>query len=178
MGFDNLLPFIVIIGALISFFGRIANEKKEQERKQQQRRQTPAQQQQSEQQVETNEQQIDWRDLFNTDEFEQKTSWPGAESAEPSKSQMQQVESEDRLEKEQKKQIERREKLEKRLKEIKQQTAKTRQQSAATESSGLNLQFDQLSNKEAMQGVVWAEVLGRPRAKQPHQTFGRGRRTR
>ncbi|GAE30669.1 hypothetical protein [Halalkalibacter hemicellulosilyticus] len=166
---SNLLPFIIIVGGLISFFGRMTKENNEK----QQRQQMPAGQQQEETKAETtNEKQIDWRDLFNTDEFEQKTSWPGSEPVKASEVEQQNSD----LKQEQEKQREKKRKLDERLKEIRKRSSAQSEQPVASESNGLNLQFDQISNKEAMKGVVWAEVLGRPRARQPHQTFVRNRR--
>ncbi len=45
-------------------------------------------------------------------------------------------------------------------------------------SSKLDLELNRLSNKEAMKAIVFAEVLGKPRGKNPHQSFMQSRRMR
>ncbi|MFA9455850.1 hypothetical protein ACERJO_03680 [Halalkalibacter sp. AB-rgal2] len=170
--FSSLLPFIIIVGGLISFFGRMTKENNEKQQQQQRQQTSPGQPQQEPKAETANEKQIDWRDLFNTDEFEQKTSWPGSEPVKASEDEQQNSD----LKQEQERQREKKRKLDERLKKIRKRSSAQSGEPVASESNGLNLQFDQISNKEAMKGVVWAEVLGRPRARQPHQTFVRNRR--
>ncbi|MFC5713432.1 hypothetical protein ACFPU1_11615 [Thalassorhabdus alkalitolerans] len=50
--------------------------------------------------------------------------------------------------------------------------------SPSSQKSKVDLQFSRISKKEAMQGVIWSEVLGKPRANQPHRSASLYRRQR
>ncbi|GAE33394.1 hypothetical protein [Halalkalibacter akibai] len=157
---QNFIFVAVIIGGIISMLGRLSGAGQgQQEQGGQRTNQQPRRQQ---------EEQVDWREIFKQEERE--TSKPIETQQEvyfedPTVSRQQELQTQ--YEEMQRK----REKSSRKVKELR----KTTSQNEVYEKRGLDLQLSQLSNREAMKGVVWAEVLGRPRAKQPHSTFVRKR---
>lgn len=171
--FANFVFVAVIIGGLLSLFSRMANSGQQQEQ-QQRRQQHPGQ----------NQEKVDWREIFRQEEGESGPSQPrqptyvgprqseGARSTtSPTASQvesgMNDLLNEQQLQNHYEEARRRKEKVARRTREQVNEHDRT--------GGSLDLHLNRLSNKEAMKAVVWAEVLGRPRARQPHNTFARKR---
>ncbi|MDT8861789.1 hypothetical protein N0O92_16370 [Alkalihalobacillus sp. MEB130] len=175
MPLENLLEFIaqnfifvaVLIGGLISMFGRMAGGGQEQQEKRRNTNQRPRQPQQQEEQV-------DWRDIFKQEEMkpEPQPQPVQAQTIEqpqldvPLERDLREQELRDRYDELRKK----REKNPEWNRKKREETTKV-----SRDREGLDLQLNRLSNQEAMKAVVWSEILGRPRARQPHNTFARKR---
>ncbi|MFC0473468.1 hypothetical protein ACFFHM_23900 [Halalkalibacter kiskunsagensis] len=179
MPLENLFEFIaqnfifvaVIVGGIISMLGRLAGGGQQQE---QRGRQNQRPNQQPNQQ---REEKVDWRDIFRQEEIE-----PEREVKRQSHSP--QVESAPATITVEDDQLKRQQEIQDRYDELRQKrenaTRKGREirdemQSSNKNHEQLDLHLNQLSNKEAMKAVVWSEVLGPPRARQPHKTFIRKR---
>jgi hypothetical protein len=73
--------------------------------------------------------------------------------------------------------------LAKATQEIKQNTAKTKfpQQTQVNNNEQTvediyrPVDFKKISSTNVVQGIIWSQVLGKPRSKEPHRTFRRGR---
>ncbi len=178
---QNIFFVVIVIGGLISLFNRMSGNGQE-EQKKQQRQQRPEQRQAK----------VDWREIFKQEEADTKPDRPreptfSSSSQEGSRDssssttpqfdrggiddllgeqqQLQDRYEEARLRKEQ---------TTRRIRE--ERTHHSFLDEKSNRSSGsLDLQLNRLSNKEAMKAVVWSEVLGRPRGRQPHSTFARKR---
>ncbi|MBP3951300.1 hypothetical protein [Bacillus suaedae] len=157
----NLVPVIIVIGGLFSFFGRMSKGEQSDENSPSKKPARP------------NTGKVDWREIFKQEET---TSWPGSEQpkdqppAEKTEVYFDIPEIKDEQE-------DRQEKMAQKYRETK-QYIEDRQRSPILDNeigrkAPLDLQLNRLSNQEAMKAVVWSEVLGRPRGKQPHQTFVR-----
>ncbi|MCM3712829.1 hypothetical protein M3202_01925 [Alkalihalobacillus oceani] len=172
--FENIFLVLIIIGGIISFLGRLGGNQNEQQRQksrpQQQRSGRPQQGQGK----------IDWREIFQQEEAKperpRRSTYAGPsglEEEQPRQTAEVQFESPiAEIEEEQRQ-------LKKRYEEARrrqQRAAEAARSSEQTPQNGqLDLQLNRLSNNEAMKAVVWAEVLGQPRARKPHQTFQRPR---
>ncbi|WP_332632156.1 hypothetical protein [Halalkalibacter flavus] len=173
MPLESLLEFIaqnfifvaVIVGGLISMLGRMTGAgQQHQDNRGAGQRQRPPQQPQ--------EEKVDWREIFKQEEMEPER---GRNRQEPKVEQVQVTVPSEREQLQQEIQNrydelrQKREKASQRDREVRSETEVTHH------SDGLDLGLNRLSNKEAMKAVVWSEVLGRPRARQPHNTFSRRR---
>lgn len=157
-------PLFIIIGifALISFMSRISKAGQTNQRQEQQGQREPNKEE---------PQKIDWRDIFNQEEEKAEPSPVRQEQVEPSSyAPLQHQESEvrndlyDRLEEMKTKKREAQERVSRQKQAV---SAKQTQSS----SSELSLNFKNVTGKEAMKAVVWAEVLGSPRSRKPHKSF-------
>lgn len=155
----NLFLVIFIIGGLFSFFGRMNKGEQSDENSPSKKAARP------------NTGKVDWREIFKQEET---TSWPGSEQPKDQPS-VEKTEVYFDIPEETNEQEDRQEKMAQKYRESK-QYIEDRQRSPILENeigrkASLDLQLNRLSNQEAMKAVVWSEVLGRPRGKQPHQTF-------
>ncbi|WP_078552776.1 hypothetical protein [Bacillus alkalicellulosilyticus] len=135
------------------------------------RRQASAQQQQQGQpqkQAQRQEQEIDWKEIFRQEEFPEQEK-PAPRPLQPSPAEILPIEEDRRTSL----QIERDELRQKQ--ELVNNNIFTGGISDGIKVNeigkkpGLALHFNQITNEEAMKGVVWAEVLGKPRAKRSHR---------
>jgi hypothetical protein len=175
---SNLFFVIIVIGGLISFFNRMSNGGESDERPQRhersaQRGQHPTGQRQQEETV-------DWREIFKQEQPSQPEA-TNQETVRPvsfepvsdaheevSKGVDRQQELYDRYERLKDKKRDAVKRFEKTVKPASGETSQN--------PSKLDLQLNRLSNQEAMKAVVWAEVLGKPRGKNPHQAFMQSKR--
>ncbi|KHF41888.1 hypothetical protein [Halalkalibacter okhensis] len=163
---QNFVFVAVVVGGIISMLGRMSGAGQQQ----QENRGTGQRQRQPQRQPQPQEEKVDWREIFKQEEVEPERVPARQESkmdqvTVPVEKELLQQELQDRYD-------ELRQKREKTLKrglETKSETEATNQ------SGGLDLRLNRLSNKEAMKAVVWSEVLGPPRGRQPHNTFSRKR---
>ncbi|WP_017728392.1 hypothetical protein [Halalkalibacterium ligniniphilum] len=180
----NLFFFLLIIGGLYSFFTRMANGGEEQQKKRGQQQQRPRQGQNN-QSPRREEQEIDWREIFR-----QEAAEPERNPHPQSTAQAERYEFEPPSVGDQELQasINKQQALYDRYEEAKEKKQETSRQLSDKVSSfdraiskdkkrdSLDLNLNNLSNKEVMKAVVWAEVLGRPRSRNPHQSFSGPRR--
>ncbi|ARK29326.1 hypothetical protein BkAM31D_05350 [Halalkalibacter krulwichiae] len=164
---QNIVFIAVVIGGLISMFGRLsgANQQESQDQRKRRPHSPPLNEQR--------EEQVDWREIFKQEEREPEPQpTQTAKSIEPSLSTVsEEVSSRQQQLQEQYEEMRRkRERSSRQTKEIR-NVPKTE----VTSDDKLDLGLNRLSNKEAMKAVVWAEVLGSPRAKRPHPTFSKRR---
>jgi hypothetical protein len=167
MSLDQLIEFIaqnfifvaVVIGGLISMLGRMAGAGQQDQRGQ--RSQPPRHQQ---------EEQVDWREIFKQEGAplpEERSTPTKIEPASSVTFEESTLTRQQELQNQFEEMRRKREASSRKIKELR----KEKQPSDSRKKEAFDLQLNQLSNKEAMKGVVWAEVLGRPRARQPHATF-------
>jgi hypothetical protein len=180
--FSNLFFVILVIGGIMSFFNRMSRggeEGEQQNRPGRQPQPPPGQRQQRQ------EEQVDWREIFKQEQPQARTEQDRPEprfeerpvSFEPVSQQKEVAEGVDR----QQELYDRYERLKDKKREAVNQFERMVPQKPVEGSekrSKLDLELNRLSNKEAMKAVVWAEVLGKPRGKNPHQTFSQIRRQR
>ncbi|WP_413380132.1 hypothetical protein [Alkalihalobacillus sp. 1P02AB] len=198
----NPFVLIIIMGILFSFFKR-QNPPNEEQQGQGQRQQRPAGQQRAPQRQAGRQQQSqtagteqtqraeqreikDWRDLFFEPEpVEEQRQEPGT----PTKIERYptldgNVQNSNVAETEMNTRSNGRERLEEtydQLRRAQEEAARkferqTQQQRKNKSSESLNLNFDNLSGKEAMRAVVMAEVIGPPRGRNPRGAYPRARR--
>ncbi|MCM2677854.1 hypothetical protein [Alkalicoccobacillus plakortidis] len=163
--FSNPLYLVIAIFGLVSLLGRMAKGGQQTNQRQNQQGQhqpTSAKEEPGK---------IDWRDIFNQEEV--KTEPTRVEPKEQNQetyapSQHREPDARDEM-------YQRLEEMKKKKQEAQQKASKQLSVSAAnqdlTRSSELDLNFKNISSKEAMKAVVWAEVLGKPRSRNPHQSF-------
>jgi hypothetical protein len=165
---QNFIFVAVIVGGIISMLGRLAGGSQQQQDQRGRPNQRPPQ---------PREEKVDWREIFKQEEVKPKhegSRQSPSPKVDPAPATVM-VEND---------QLKRQEEMQKRYDELRQKrdeaTRKGREIHDETQSSNkdrgqLDLGLNRLSNKEAMKAVVWSEVLGRPRARQPHNTFIRKR---
>lgn len=176
---SNLFFVIIVIGGIISFFNRMSSGGESEER--QQRQERPAQRgQQAQGRQRQQEETVDWREIFKQEQPSQPEATnqetvrpvsfePVSDAPEEvSKGVDRQQELYDRYERLKDKKRDAVKRLEDTVMPAPSKTSQNR--------SKLDLQLNRLSNQEAMKAVVWAEVLGKPRGKNPHQTFIQSKR--
>jgi hypothetical protein len=164
-----LLIFFII--AIISFLGRMAKGGGQQN---QQQGQNQPQQQQEE------SKEINWRDIFTQEEVKAEPQ-PGQQQ--DSEMVTDQYAPSQHREQETTQAVNGRNELYDRLEEYKRRKRETEEQaprqvqvSATSDNrtrstSHLDISVSNLSKQEAMKAVVWAEVLGKPRSRNPHKAF-------
>ncbi|MFK3937628.1 hypothetical protein ACI2JA_08970 [Alkalihalobacillus sp. NPDC078783] len=171
-----LLIFFII--AIISFLGRMV--KGAGQTNQQQGQNQPQQKQEE-------SKEINWRDIFTQEEAKAEPQPRQQQEQEPDMVTDQYAPSQHREQETtqatntKNELYDRLEEYKRRKRESEEQAPKQVQLSATSEnrthSSGrLDLSVGNLSKQDAMKAVVWAEVLGKPRAKNPHQAFAPTRR--
>ncbi|GAE26973.1 hypothetical protein JCM9140_3083 [Halalkalibacter wakoensis JCM 9140] len=170
MPLENLLEFIVqnfifvavVIGGLISMFGRMAGAGQQQQEKRGNAGERTRQPQ-------TQDDQVDWRDIFKQEEIEPAS--PGQIQVETTH-----LDRTDEIADRQQQIKDQYDQLRKKRKETSYKASELRSDTETpSKKGGLDLHLNRLTNEEAMKAVVWAEVLGRPRARQPHNTFSKRR---
>lgn len=180
---QNIFFVAIVIGGLISMFNRMSGNGQQEEQKRSQRQQRPVQKQEK----------VDWREIFRQEEADTKPARPrqptfagSAQSEEEVSRQATPVATQvengmDNVLGEQQELQERYEQARLRKEEASRKIRQERTNEGRSDgehsrtSGSLDLQLNRLSSTEAMKAVVWAEVLGRPRARQPHSTFARKR---
>ncbi|WP_332690908.1 hypothetical protein [Halalkalibacter lacteus] len=164
---DNFIFVAVIVGGIISMLGRLAGGGQQQQDQRSGR--------QSQRPSQPREEKVDWREIFKQEEMESEREpsrhSPNTETAPvivtaESDQVKRQQELQDRYDELRQK----REKITRKGRELRDEAP-----SLDKDREQLDLGLNRLSNKEAMKAVVWSEVLGRPRARQPHNTFIRKR---
>ncbi|TSB46763.1 hypothetical protein [Alkalicoccobacillus porphyridii] len=170
MIFNNPLLMIAIIFGLVSLFGRMSKGSQSQDtnRDQQRQQRRPTTEGQEEGQV-------DWREIFRqeeqTPEPEPKREPVESTSYSPTPSQATHERDElyDRLDEMKRKKREAQEKVAAQL------ISPTQKKTQTIEADD---QYDltNVTGKEAMRAVVWAEILGNPRSRNPHKAFASNRR--
>ncbi|WP_088102518.1 hypothetical protein [Halalkalibacter urbisdiaboli] len=152
---SNLFLVVLIVGGLLSFFKRAAQGGEAQQGKQM--GWPGREEQQSE---------VDWKEIFKQEEpIEQKRQEPEIVRFEPVETPEVQTENE--------KLYEQLQEMRKRREQVEDNVEGSKPSKRVNEQKRerLDLHLNRLSNKEAMKAVVWAEVLGKPRSRQPHQSF-------
>ncbi|MFC0558037.1 hypothetical protein [Halalkalibacter alkalisediminis] len=160
---NNFIFVAVVIGGLISMFGRLAGAGQQQ---QEQRQNRPQRAGQPQQQQET----VDWREIFKQEEIEpeptEKRASTRVETTQQASFEEGIVSRQQELQNQYEEMQRKREVSSRKNREIRKETV-----DLLEKKDKLDLHLNHLSNKEAMKAVVWAEVLGRPRSRQPHPTF-------
>ncbi|WP_078428847.1 hypothetical protein [Alkalihalobacterium alkalinitrilicum] len=159
--FGNIFFVLLILGALWNFFSRQAENKKEAEQGQKPKR----------------EQEIDWKEIFRQEQapVERETPQPTVTreiepSFEPIHREVGTAVSDRRTEMERV-----RDQLEEKRKKLRQTESKSITDAAITDSpifkkeigkksTKLDLNFSNISQKEAMKGIIWSEILAKPKA--------------
>ncbi|UCZ54495.1 hypothetical protein LGQ02_06960 [Bacillus shivajii] len=168
---DNPLILFFIIAAILSFFQGLGGDKKQEDKRPNRPQNRP--QQSGHQQK---EEEVDWREIFkqeqpSVEERHEKTRQPTVERESVSKH-----EPAKELEKANNDLSDRYEALKKRKEEALKQVKKV-DKSPITEgditkkTSKVELDFSKVSRDEAIKGIVWSEILGKPRSRRPRETF-------
>ncbi|MDE5413895.1 hypothetical protein [Alkalihalobacterium chitinilyticum] len=161
--FGNIFFVILILGALWNFFSRQAEARKEAEQGKKPQR----------------EQEIDWKEIFRQEQAPDERDKPQptvARDVEPSfEPSFEPIRQEvDTAAKDRRTEMEKlRDQLEEKRKKLKHAEIST--QSAISDSpimkneigkkrTKLDLDFQNISQEEAMKGIIWTEILGKPRA--------------
>lgn len=168
---ENLFFVAIVIGGLFSFFSRMANGEQEQEKRGGRPQRTGQAQRTGE-----NQGKMDWREIFFEEEV--KSDTPRKLPNNPTFEDVQVTNDQDLLEVDlyrERVEAERNKKRAEKLLEEQRLKNSSKLEEQRRREKGLELHLDRLSNQEAMKAVVWSEVLGRPRARQPHNTFIRKR---
>ncbi len=169
--FGNLFFLLLILGALFNFFIRAGKKEEPPPKKRPQRA----------------EEEIDWREIFRQEqaqtEQERKQSAPpvrmekiphvGDSSVDISVPTVHEYSTE--IERKRQELAQKRKQLENRPIDVSEQSPIFTNE-IGKRRSALQMEFNQLTNEDAKRGVIWAEVLGKPRAKRPHETFYKGKK--
>ncbi|WP_227934927.1 hypothetical protein [Alkalihalobacillus deserti] len=159
---ENFIFVALLIGGLISMFGRLTGAGQQQEQRPSRPQRSDAPQQEK----------VDWREIFKQEEVDpEPVQRRTSTNIEPPTQHVsfeegvvgRQQELQNQYEEMQRK----REVSSRKSKEIRKEAST----SELEKKDKLDLHLNNLSNKEAMKAVVWAEVLGPPRSRQPHATF-------
>ncbi|MBU8905662.1 hypothetical protein [Desertibacillus haloalkaliphilus] len=161
--FQNIFLIVLLAGSLLSFLGR-KEEANKQKRPSEQREQ---------------EQEIDWKEIFKQEapeeqkptaapprnEHESEARGYHAEAPAPSL-------EEDQAQKDI---FERYEKMKRKKQEVKETLENLKKPEVSEDkvqpSAQLDLNFKTITKEDAKKGVIWSEVLGSPRARNPHRAF-------
>ncbi|MCM3761506.1 hypothetical protein M3212_11995 [Alkalihalobacillus oceani] len=173
--FNNIFLVLIIIGGIISFLNRLGGNQNEQQRQKSRPQQRSGRPQQG-------QGKIDWREIFQQEEAEperpRRSTYAGPDGLgeeQPRQTAEVQFESPVAEIEEEQRQLKKRYEEARRRQQRAAESARNSQQTPQRANEKLDLQLNRLSNNEAMKAVVWAEVLGQPRARKPHQTFQRPR---
>ncbi|SER80519.1 hypothetical protein [Salisediminibacterium halotolerans] len=168
---DSPLILFFVIALILSFFQSRGSEKKEEEQKRRR-----------EQRDSSGEDEIDWRDIFRQEQNtgQEKPGRPGQkpepepkqyEIGEERQRQAPKPEAETQLTKMNEDLQKRYSELERKKQQAKQSEKKignspiTRGDITAAKEPKVNLDFSQISGDEAIKGVIWSEILGKPKSK-------------
>ncbi|WP_096201310.1 hypothetical protein [Bacillus sp. FJAT-45350] len=166
--FGNLFFILLILGALFNFFMR--GEKKEESPQRRQRR--PA------------EDQVDWKEIFKQEGSQTNQEQSSPSQVRPERTEVsspselsQHVEA---IEQRRAELLQKKEEIRLKRNDISkgniEESSPIFSNEIGRKSSSLGLNFNKITNEEAMKGVIWSEVLGKPRAQRPHNSNNRFRR--
>ncbi|WP_096188353.1 hypothetical protein [Evansella halocellulosilytica] len=169
---ENPLILFFIIAAILSFFQGLGGNKKQENKRPNRPQNRPAETGQSHR-----EEEVDWREIFKqetqtVEERRETTRQPSAENSSPLSR-----DGEKELNKTNEELLERYENLKKRKQEAKRNASKIEnspiQNSDLTKNrkSKVELDFSSISRDEAVKGIIWSEILGKPRSRKPRETF-------
>ncbi|MGO4887229.1 hypothetical protein ACJ2A9_05700 [Anaerobacillus sp. MEB173] len=166
---QNLFFFLLVIGGIISFFQRLGGEEEKKKQQRQQGRPQRQQRPQGQQRQPGREPKIDWDEIFRQEKNNPNQSRPTQQNRPISRTE-ETIAPID----------ERRNELYERIEAAKREKEKANERlERAVDSpifknditksgSKLDLNFKKVSAEQAMKGVIWAEILNKPKARRTY----------